>query len=867
MLVFAAVAAAALLQGPAAPAPLRPNAFDSTSARRDTLRPRDVTSKVNSDSTRQGRRRRLARRVEVTPELERTAFADPLARELLLKARVARMRNDSSIRAYDATVYQRMSVGMGFKAIARERLAMRVENAAHIRWNKDVGIWMEITGSRAVMPMLGGMPGMKEAESEMNKEMHEMAPIPWYPGKEALWVGGDGGLARANVDEADIVHPLATGAEAYYKYQTGDSITIALSPERRIRLRELRITAREPKWNLVVGSFWFDVSGGQLVRAVYRMSVPMDPWQVAKENADSSDLKDMDEIPTLVKPLIFPMQAEIQSIAVEYGLFNGVWMPRVQAIEAYARASFMRFPFTMEERYTYASVNVSDEPMPLITRAARPRTARDSAAVGDSLRREGVDVRISIGSDGARTSVTRTDSAGRRRTRAEIKAIADSIRNEPDSVRKARRAARVERDSARARARRAECDATGFVTTTELRYEGTLPVAVRMPCDTMKLLASKELPPSIYDPGEELFGAAEREELVKSLGLGLQPGWAPRAVEWHYGLAEGVVRYNRVEGFSAGVGVRQTLGDGYSWTASARYNVGEATALGELGVERSNGRRALGLSAYRRTAVASDWGQPFGFGAATAALLYAHDEAFYFRSTGAEVTWRTEPQRDLELRGFVERQDSMPVVTRYSVFGGSNDARFVPNLQARSGTVAGVEGRLRRQYGLDPNGWRFSFDSRGELGGGDWLYQRAAIDMVVSRHVVGPFAASVSAGGGAAFGDVPAQRYFYLGGLHTVRGQSPGTPPDRGGIAGSAGGSAYWLTRSELAYGAPAFRVAAFYDAGWTGRKRDWQQPGRPLSGAGVGFSMLDGLMRLDIARGIFPTVQWRTDFSVEARF
>ena len=59
---------------------------------------------------------------------------------------------------------------------------------------------------------------------------------------------------------------------------------------------------------------------------------------------------------------------------------------------------------------------------------------------------------------------------------------------------------------------------------------------------------------------------------------------------------------------------------------------------------------------------------------------------------------------------------------------------------------------------------------------------------------------------------------------------------------------------TQMAYGAPAFRIAAFYDAGWAGAKHDWQKPGRPMSGAGLGFSMLDGLIRLDIARGIFPS-------------
>ena len=45
----------------------------------------------------------------------------------------------------------------------------------------------------------------------------------------------------------------------------------------------MRITARRPDWHLFVGSFWFDAERGQLVRAAYRMSVPLDIWQVADE--------------------------------------------------------------------------------------------------------------------------------------------------------------------------------------------------------------------------------------------------------------------------------------------------------------------------------------------------------------------------------------------------------------------------------------------------------------------------------------------------------------------------------------------------------------------------------------------------------
>jgi hypothetical protein len=90
-------------------------------------------------------------------------------------------------------------------------------------------------------------------------------------------------MVKAEVDDREMVHPLAEGAEAYYKYATGDSVSIRLPDRREIALRELRITARRPDWKLFVGSFWFDTESGQLVRAAYRMAVDMDIWEVAGE--------------------------------------------------------------------------------------------------------------------------------------------------------------------------------------------------------------------------------------------------------------------------------------------------------------------------------------------------------------------------------------------------------------------------------------------------------------------------------------------------------------------------------------------------------------------------------------------------------
>src|SRR4051812_7508022 len=78
--------------------------------------------KVVADTVEGKSKRRERKRIPVTPELEASAFKDPAARALLKQAREARMRQDSALLAYDATAYQRISAGLGFRAFGRDRL-------------------------------------------------------------------------------------------------------------------------------------------------------------------------------------------------------------------------------------------------------------------------------------------------------------------------------------------------------------------------------------------------------------------------------------------------------------------------------------------------------------------------------------------------------------------------------------------------------------------------------------------------------------------------------------------------------------------------------------------------------------------------
>jgi hemolysin activation/secretion protein len=75
------------------------------------------------------------------------------------------------------------------------------------------------------------------------------------------------------------------------------------------------------------------------------------------------------------------------------------------------------------------------------------------------------------------------------------------------------------------------------------------------------------------------------------------------------------------------------------------------------------------------------------------------------------------------------------------------------------------------------------------------------------------------------------------------------------------------MGRAELGYSLVTARPIVFYDVGWAGDRNRFGTPGRPMSGVGVGASFLDGLVRWDLARGIYPGRTWRADLYLEARF
>jgi hypothetical protein len=196
---------------------------------------------------------------------------------------------------------------------------------------------VQLTGARVASALL---PEIETQALEAAVLNPDITPIPYSPGQEPLWPAP---RAKHGQGEANLVHPLAPGAEAYYTYATGATTRIGLPDGRAIVLRELKVRPRAPESNLAVGSLWFDEATGQLVRAAYRLAAPI-PLHVQTPNTLlGSDTKPNPIAMTIIKGIVSPFNVKISGVAVEYARYDGrYWLPKSRSLEATARVSFAK---------------------------------------------------------------------------------------------------------------------------------------------------------------------------------------------------------------------------------------------------------------------------------------------------------------------------------------------------------------------------------------------------------------------------------------------------------------------------------------------------------------------------------------------
>jgi hypothetical protein len=375
-------------------------------------------------------------------------------------------------------------------------------------------------------------------------------------------------------------------------------------------------------------------------------------------------------------------------------------------------------------------------------------------------------------------------------------------------------------------------------------------VEVIVPADTAALALSPELPPPLTT-GAPLLSGKEAGDLGRELGRVASDPWVFSRPSVR--RAPFLLRFNRVEGLS--VGARQTMDFG---PIAVDGTLRIATATGEpdveLGVRRETAERRLRLAAYRRLAAANPAERPLGLGNSLGALLWGRDNGDYFRATGAEL--RGAPPRSerpwMEWRLFGEHQSPVSTETSLSLRGIGTDFTFRPNIAADRADQLGLGLVLRPLVDRRALGFRWGTELGVEAEAGTFRFARPSLRLNGALPL-GDFAFALDAAAGTSFGDVPVQSLWRLGGAGTLRGYD----------GSAAAGTAFWRGRGELGRGSGATRLALFSDVGWAGSRDDISFQ-RPLWSVGAGVSVLDGLMRVDLARALRAPTGWRLELYMD---
>jgi hypothetical protein len=688
-----------------------------------------------------------------------SAYADPVAREMMRRARARQDSSDHSILAYQALVRHRVSVGLS--TLRRERLLYRREGAARMHWRRFGPLEIDVLGAREVVPI--ALPGVRVPD-DLERSMPYLL---FNPTQNRFLLGGSSSENRGD----GMRHPLEEGSENHYRFARGDSTLITLPDGRTVRLLELRLTPRRADPHLVSGSLWLEAESYAVVQGVFRLARPFD----LERDGDDDDTRDLRWVPGILKPI----RADLRYLTIDYGLWEmRWWLPRMVALEGHASVgSLLRVPVRYELAYSEYEIFTDPSPFPL------PATTMTLA--GDTFPR-----------------------------------------------------GNCRRGAAGCRCFRGECRR----------------VEVRVPTDSAALLTDARLPASIYSDGPELIDEDEVRSILARLDRAAVPTEfvGPRL---YWGLDQpGLLRYNRVEGLSTAAALGVEYGHlGADLTARLGWADPRNPGLA-LGVRWEGPAYQARFGAYRELAAIDESLQPFGLQNTASALLWGRDEGDYYRALGVELAGGPAPGQSLRLdwRLYAERQHPVEQRTRTSLRRlWSKDDPFRPNLQADTADLLGATLDLRLARGLDPVGFRWGATLSLDGAVGTYRFVRPSLTVALAGPLPGGLLGSVEGAAGSSAGNLPAQKIWPLGGASTLRGYPPLT----------AGGTAFWRARTELGTRFPAGRIILFSDLGWAGTRESF--PGREtLMAAGVGASLLDGLIRIDLARALRSPTGWRLSFT-----
>ncbi len=381
-----------------------------------------------------------------------------------------------------------------------------------------------------------------------------------------------------------------------------------------------------------------------------------------------------------------------------------------------------------------------------------------------------------------------------------------------------------------------------------------------VPEDPAYLRDSPDLPPPI---GKSAPGFTSEDELRDLFG-GLADLPAPPAQRMPATLRWGLqrpdlVRYNRVEGLSLGVRGQlrpDTPFGPVSVTATARLGVADLNPDVRVDATHETLRRRATWSVYHELAAVDEDARHLGPGNSVTALLFGRDDGDYYRRSGTSLEW-TPPaadRRSWRVRAYAEYHQAARTHTDFTLAHlGSSSWDFRDNITAAEGWELGGVATLAPWWGTDPRSPQAGLELEVRGAGGDWSYARASLVARTALPLTERYRVGLAAGAGTSWGDPPPQRLWVMGGAATLRGYGP-----RARV-----GPTFGRGRAELARLFSFGAVSLFTDAAWAGERSRIRMDDALVS-AGVGLSIVDGLIRMDAAWGLRDPRDFRLELYLD---
>jgi len=193
----------------------------------------------------------LATLVLLSPQQQDTAtFRDAATAELFARARVRHIVQDSVVRDYRAIVETRMEARAGRSRFAGLNTLLAHESRARVTWRQPNDLKVEVLGARSRAPVLRmlrafGADIRDDVQEELRQDM--VPERPWFIPRSL----GDS-IRVMGVPETAVLHPLADGAEHYYRFAITDSVQLVL-PNRTVRAVKMAVRPKSLGPALVSG--------------------------------------------------------------------------------------------------------------------------------------------------------------------------------------------------------------------------------------------------------------------------------------------------------------------------------------------------------------------------------------------------------------------------------------------------------------------------------------------------------------------------------------------------------------------------------------------------------------------------------------